>query len=206
VKAPASGPILIVLGVLGPAVAEDDRLPARSGSRPRPSPWLVVLLVLACCCVGATAAGEPEPPARLVFSVPGVVDTPQLVGDSLLASVDGQITSYDLSSGAVRWLYDPPRRMQTLAGHDTVVVAPTSCSSRSVFQTLGLDSRTGAQRWDIRGAPVWLVDGAPLVVIKQPVRGCSEATIGFDPLPSSPFTWLGVDLLTGGVRWQLYFT
>jgi len=41
------------------------------------------------------------------------------------------------------------------------------------------------------------------VVLKQPVRGCSEATLGFDPLPSSPFTWLGVDVATGAVRWEI---
>lgn len=194
---------MIDLGVLGPAGAEDDLLPVGRGSRPRPDPWLAVLLLLVCCYVGVTAAAEPAPPARLVFSVPGVVDAPQVVGDSLLASVDGQITSYDLTTGAVRWLYDPPRRMQTLAGYDTVVVAPLSCTSRTPFDALALDARTGAQRWTRRGVPVWLVKDAPIVVIKQPVRGCSEATIGFDPLPSAPFTWLGIDVLTGAVRWEL---
>ena len=158
------------------------------GSRVRPSPWLVVLLVLACCCVGVTAGGQPAPPARLVFAASGVVEPAQVVGDAVLASVGGQITSYDVASGAVRWQYDPPRRTQTLATDDTVVVAPVSCSSRSPFQTLGLDARTGAERWNVRGAPIWLVDGAPIVVMKQPIRGCSEATLGFDPMPSAPFS------------------
>jgi hypothetical protein len=198
---------VIDLGVLAPAGNEVELEfgPRRRGDgvRPRPSPWLVVLLVLACCCVGVTAAAEPATPARLVFSASGVVDTPQVVGDAVLASIGGLITSYDLASGVVRWQYDPPRRMQTLAAEDTVVMAPVSCSTRSVFQTHALSARTGESRWDRRGAPVWLVDGAPIVVMKQPVRGCSEATLGFDPLPSAPFTWIGVDLFTGEVRWEL---
>jgi outer membrane protein assembly factor BamB len=198
---------VIDLGVLAPAgdeaVLEFGPRRGGPGQRPRPSPWLVVLLVLACCCVGVTSATEPATPARLVFSASGVVDTPQFAGDAVLASVGGLITSYDLASGAVRWQYDPPRRMQTLAAEDTVVVAPVSCSTRSVFQTVALAAGTGVRRWDRRGAPVWLVDGAPVVVMKQPVRGCSEATLGFDPKPSSPFTWIGVDLYTGEVRWEL---
>jgi hypothetical protein len=199
------GPVVIDLGVLAPAGDETvlELGPSRSGSRPRPSPWLVVLLVLACCCVGVTAAVEPAPAARLVLAASGVVDAPQFVGDAVLASIGGEITSYDLESGAVRWQYDPPRRTQTLAADDTVVVAPVSCSSRSPFQTYALSAGTGDRRWDLRGAPLWLVDGAPIVVLKQPVRGCSEATLGFDPLPSAPFTWLGVDLMTGAVRWEL---
>jgi outer membrane protein assembly factor BamB len=196
---------VIDLGVLAPA--DDETVlefgPGGSGSRPRPSPWLVVLLVLACCCAGVTGAVEPAPAARLVLAASGVVDAPRFVGDAVLASVGGEITSYDLESGAVRWHYDPPRRTQTLATADTVVVAPVSCSARSPFQTYALDAGTGEHRWDLRGSPLWLVDGAPVVVLKQPVRGCSEATLGFDPLPSAPFTWLGVDLITGAVRWEV---
>ena len=203
-SAGSSGPVVIDLGVLAPAGdAVELEIGPPGGPPPRPSPWLVVLLLLACCCVGVTAGGQPALPARLVFAASGVVEPAKVVGDAVLASIGGQITSYDLASGAVRWQYDPPRRTQTLATGDTVVVAPVSCSSRSPFQTLGLDARTGAQRWDVRGAPIWLVDGAPIVVMKQPVRGCSEATLGFDPLPSAPFTWIGVDLSTGSVRWEL---
>ena len=55
-----------------------------------------------------------------------------------VASIGGQITSFDLASGAVRWQYDPPRRMQTLTADDTVVVAPLTCSARSSFQTYAL--------------------------------------------------------------------
>jgi hypothetical protein len=204
-KVGSSGPVVIDLGVLAPADNEDvlEFWPGRSDRRPRPSPWLVVLLVLACCCVGVTAAAQPAPPARLVLSLSGVVDSPQVAGDTLLASIGGQITSFDLDTGAVRWQYDPPRRMRALTVDDTVVVAPATCSARSAFQTYALDAHTGAHRWDRRGAPVWLVDGAPIVVLKQPVWGCSEATMGFDPLPSAPFTWLGVDLRTGEVRWEI---
>jgi outer membrane protein assembly factor BamB len=200
-----TGPVVIDLGVLAPAGNEAvlEFGPGTSQSRPRPSPWLVVLLVLACCWVGVTSAVEPAAPARLVLAASGVVDPPQFTGDAVLASIGGEITSYDLESGAVRWQYDPPRRTQTFVTDDTVVVAPVSCSARTPFQTYALDAGTGAPRWDRRGAPVWLVDGAPIVVMKQPVRGCSEATLGFDPLPSAPFTWLGVDLNTGDVRWEL---
>lgn len=174
--------------------------------RPRPNPWLVVLLILACCTAGVTAATQPAAAARLVFSAADVVDAPQVVGDGLLATVEGangtRVTSFDLSSGAVRWEYAPPRRMLVQPAGDTVVVAPVSCSLRANFATFGLDADSGERRWEIRGAPLWLVEGAPLVVIKQTQR-CSEATIGFDAQPGTRATWIGLDLATGRARWEI---
>jgi outer membrane protein assembly factor BamB len=167
---------------------------------------MVVLLILACCTAGVTAAAQPAAAARLVFSAAGVVDSPQVVGDNLLATVEGpggtQVTSYDLDTGAVRWEFAPPRRMLVQPAGDTVVVAPVSCSLRSSFQTYGVDAASGERRWEIRGAPLWLVEGAPLVVIKQTQR-CSEATIGFDAMPGTQATWIGLDLATGETRWEI---
>jgi hypothetical protein len=199
----SSGPIVIELGVLGRD--EDDEF-AYPGGRPRPSPWLVVLLLLACCGAGVTAATEPAAAARLVFSAAGVVDAPQVVGDNLLATVEGpegtQVTSYDLATGQVRWQYEPPRRMLVQPAGDTVVVAPVSCSLRAPFFTYGVDADSGDRRWEIQGAPLWLVEGAPVVVIKQTQR-CSDATIGFDAQPGTTATWFGLDLATGDPRWQM---
>lgn len=167
---------------------------------------MVVLLILACCTAGVTAATQPAAAARLVFSASDVVDTPQVVGENVLATVEGvngtQITSFDLASGTVRWEYAPPRRMLVQPAGDTVVVAPVSCSLRAAFATYGLDAASGERRWEIRGAPLWLVEGAPLVIIKQTQR-CSEATIGFDAQPGTRATWIGLDLATGDPQWQM---
>jgi hypothetical protein len=155
----SSGPIVIELGVLGHD--EDDEF--SPPGRPRPSPWVVVLLILACCTAGVTAATQPAAAARLVFSAADVVDAPQVMGDNLLATVEGatgtQVTSYDLNTGAVRWEYQPPRRMLVQPAGDMVVVAPVSCSLRAPFNTYGLDADTGQRVWEIRGAPLWLVEG-----------------------------------------------
>ena len=66
---------------------------------------MVVLLILACCTAGVTAAAQPAAAARLVFSAADVVDAPQVVGDNLLATVEGangtQVTSFDLATGSV---------------------------------------------------------------------------------------------------------
>jgi hypothetical protein len=200
----SSGPIVIELGVLGHD--EDHEFGYPGGGRPRPSPWLVVLLLLACCGAGVTAATEPAAAARLVFSTAGVVDAPQVVGDNLLATVEGpegtRVTSYDLATGAVRWEYQPPRRMLVQPAGEMVVVAPVSCSLRAPFFTYGVDADSGDRRWEIRGAPLWLVEGAPVVVIKQTLR-CSDATIGFDAQPGTKATWIGLDLATGDPRWQI---
>jgi hypothetical protein len=202
-----SGPIVIELGVLGHDDDDDGFAFHGSGRHPRPSPWLVVLLILACCGAGVTAAGEPALPPRLVFTASDVSDSPLVNGDSLLATVDGsegnRITSYDLASGAVRWQFRPVRRNVVLPAGDVVLVAPVSCSARSAFQTVALDAVTGERRWELRGAPIWLVDGAPIVVVKSPERGCTEATLGFDPLPSATFWWMGIDLATGDMRWRI---
>lgn len=198
----SSGPIVIELGVLG----HDDEDDFYSSGKPRPNPWLVVLLLVACCAAGMTAAAEPAAAARLVFSASGVVDIPQVAGDNLLATVEGpngtQVTAYDLATGAVRWEYAPPRRMLVQPAGDTVVIAPVSCSLRAPFNTYGVDAASGQRSWEIRGAPLWLVEGAPIVVIKQTQR-CSDATIGFDAQPGTRATWIGVDVASGDKAWEI---
>ncbi|GAA0897095.1 hypothetical protein Vau01_003460 [Virgisporangium aurantiacum] len=201
----SSGPIVIELGVLGHDADDEWGVPGPNG-RPRPNPWLVVLLLLACCTAGATAAAQPAAAARLVFSAAGVVDSPQVMGDNLLATVEGptgvQVTAYDLTTGRVRWEYQPPRRMLVQPAGDTVVIAPVSCSQRAPFDTYGVDVASGRRMWEIRGAPLWLVEDAPIVIIKQTQR-CSEATIGFDAQPGTKATWIGLDVASGEKRWEI---
>jgi outer membrane protein assembly factor BamB len=200
----SSCPIVIELGVLGHD--DEGEFGSDASGRPRPNPWLVVLLILACCTAGVTAAAQPAAAARLVFSAAGVVDSPQVAGDNLLATVDGptgtQVTAYDLATGRVRWEYLPPRRMLVQPAGDTVIIAPVSCSLRAPFNTYGVDAASGRRMWEIRGAPLWLVVGAPIVVIKQTER-CAEATLGFDAQPGTKATWIGLDVASGEKRWDI---
>jgi PQQ-like domain len=200
---PAAGPVVIDLGLMEHRPDEPEPV----GAGPRPSPWLVVLLVLACCTVGLTAAGSPPPRSRLVFALDRVIEAPRFAGDTVLAYLDSDgtvgpsITAFSLADGAVRWRYRPVRRMAVMPAGAVTLISPAACRSMEEFVTEAVDAVSGDRRWRLPGAPLWTVAGGELAVFKQPVSGCSEATGGFDPLPSVPFVWAGVDLASGAVRW-----
>ncbi len=195
-------------------MAHDDVLeigrPHDAAGSPRPSPWLAGLLVLACCAIGLSGADQPVQQPRLLFSAAEVMDAPQVAGDSIVTYVDGAdgpaATAYRADTGAVRWRYKPARRAAIIAAGPVVMLAPASCRTADTFVTEAVDAETGRARWRQRGTPVWLVapDGAEptMAVFKQPVQTCSEATSGFNPLPTTEFVWAGVDLANGVVRWS----
>jgi hypothetical protein len=176
-------------------------------SSPRPSSWLAVLLVIAFCAGGLTAAAQPAAQPRLMFAAEGVIDAVRLVDGALFTHSDASdgsaVTAYDLQTGDVRWQQRLTRRPALLPAGPMLLLAPTSCRSVETFVTDGLDGATGEVRWTRRGTPVWMVANSSIVVFKRPTGGCTEATIGFDPSPSTDFTWVGIDVVTGVERWTI---
>jgi hypothetical protein len=185
----------------------DDEFGESGSGVHRPSRWLVLFLLVACCATALNAAGPPPAQARLEFAAADVLDTPRLTATALLANVDGPegpiVTAYALGTGRVRWRYRPPRRVAIVPAGPVVLLVPTACQSVDGFVTTALDATTGETRWTRRGVPVWTVPGAFAAVFKQPVSGCTEATIGFDPSPAAPFVWAGIELETGATRWSV---
>jgi len=205
---PAAAPVVIDLGLMAHQPGAELEFEPR-GSAPRPSPWLVVFVVLACCAAGLTAAGPPPPLPRLVLSLDRVIEAPRLVGDALIAYVDGDgvtgpaITTFGLSNGVVRWRHRPQRRATVTPAGPVTLLTPGACRSMEEFVTEAVDAGTGDVRWRQPGAPLWLTTDGELAVFKRPVTGCAEATGGFDGLPSVPFVWAGVELGSGAERWSL---
>jgi hypothetical protein len=203
---PAASSVVIDLGLVE---HEPPASPEPDGRGPRPSPVLVILLVLAFCVVALTTSAAPPPLPVLVLSTERAIDPPRLVGGALItyAASDGDnpptITAYALADGRVRWRQRTSRRMRVVPAGPVTLLTPAACLSMEEFTTEALDASGGDPRWKLPGAPVWMVAGGDLVVIRQPVTGCAEATGGFDPLPSAPFVWSGVDVATGVVRWSM---
>jgi hypothetical protein len=199
--------VVIDLGVMAhEAGADPDALDDETRT-PRPSPLVAVLLVMICCAAGLAAAGEPVRQPRLLFSVDDVLDAPRFVGDTVVTAVDHDegplVVAYALPDGRQRWRYQARRRSTLVPAAPVVLVAPASCRYAEAFVTDALDAKTGMVRWRAPGVPVWRVADASVMVFKQPVRGCSEAAIGFNPVPSPPFIWSGIDLDSGEVVWSL---
>jgi hypothetical protein len=113
------------------------------------------------------------------------------------------VTAYGLDGGAVRWRYGPVRRTSIMPAESVTLLSPAGCSSIQSFTTVAVDRHTGQARWQQAGVPVLRVGGGGLVVFKQPVNSCAEASLGVDPTPSIPFVWAGVSLSGGTVEWSL---
>jgi hypothetical protein len=196
-------PLVIELGVM----ERDVEYEPEEGPPRRPEPFMMLLLLVGICVIMLGSATAPPVPPQLMLSVPRVGEAPRIAGEQIIAQVDRDdgiaITSYGAVDGAVHWEYKPAARSAIFPVGPMVLLSPQACRGMQTFRTEGIDAATGVGRWTLPGAPVWQVAGSDLVVFKRPVNGCTEATVGFDPIPNAEFVWSGVDAVNGTTAWAI---
>lgn len=166
---------------------------------------LAVVAVVVLLAV--TGSARPEPTMlRVLWSIPfGAADRFTVAADAVHAVTGDQLTSYDLSSGAVRWSVPMPEPTgwPTEAEAAAVVLLPADRVAKQINSpdggsylleyyrwTVAVDARTGAELWRRPGEVYATTRDAALLVDRA---GDGSGTM---------LAFRLVGLRDGGVRWD----
>jgi hypothetical protein len=191
-----SAPVVIDLGY------ERGEPPTyRSPSRSTVPSWFPVALVsaLLLICATASAAPPPSPLTAVLRLAAGPADGFTLTDDGeLLAQSFGQLSSYDLRTGRVRWQAGqstPSYRLRTTDG--LVLMRPLGIGAGDPGTT-AVSVDTGVSRWQ-RAGNVVTVPGSPALLAVSDTRVYSMAAVG----RRVTGTVDSVDPVTGATNWTV---
>src|SRR5438034_8349706 len=183
--------------------------PGYDETRPRHR-WRTGLLALALLAACATTADSTGPRLVEVLTAPigaGGFDLTEDALYTLSGAPPSGVTAYGLSDGRRRWERAGQIGVVVRAGPGPVaLVMGQFCVRPSTFQTVAVDTRTGAPVWSHIGVAVLTVAGGQTVVLKRPAdaAACDRMGPGLDPAEAgTPVVWDAVDLRTGELRWSL---
>ncbi|GGM74753.1 PQQ-binding-like beta-propeller repeat protein [Dactylosporangium sucinum] len=106
------------------------------------------------------------------------------------------VQAFDARDGEARWTYTAPDlatlSYASVAG-DLVVFSPDLCRSGVTGTTVGLDLRTGSERWRSTGVPVRTAPGVSGTVVLRSLwsDGCTALTAGTPT--GGTLRWLAID-------------
>jgi hypothetical protein len=155
------------------------------------------LAVLVLFCAAASAAPSKSPLTSVFRLEIGPADTFALTDDGvLLAQTYGQLSSYDLATGRIRWQAGqstPAYRLQLADG--LVLMRPWSVGQGEP-RTTAIAIDNGVQQWE-RPGNVVSVTGSSTLLAVRPVR----SQTGTNRRVEGPIDAL--DPLTGALRWTV---
>ncbi|GIF05905.1 outer membrane protein assembly factor BamB family protein [Actinoplanes siamensis] len=167
----------------------------RRGATPQ---WFapVVVAMLLLLSSGASAA-PPQPPLRALLRIPMSPADPYLItGAGLLTQAGGQLTSYDLESGALRWRTPQPIPVYRLrTGGGLLLLQPWTTAYQS-GGTTAISVTTGALAWRNPRNVVSIGGGVALAAVTgtRSLSGSGRRVQGAIDV---------LDPVTGSTRWQL---
>jgi outer membrane protein assembly factor BamB len=188
------GPVIIDLG-LDRGEPDSDASPTRSTQSRWFAPLLIGLLVL----VFSTGSTAPPPPALSpLLNLPfGPADSYAVTdAGQLLTQNSGTLSSYDLTTGRLRWQAEsltPTYRLRTGSG---VVLLRPWATGPGQPSTTAISETTGAVRWQ-REASVVPVPGSSALLAVSAVR----SIVGAGRRVEGPVE--SVDPRTGATRWRV---
>jgi hypothetical protein len=178
-----------------------DRGVPESYERPRRSTvpvWFAPFLVAVMLLVSSVAsAAPPRPPFTPLLRIPmGPADPYLITGSGLLTQSFGQLTAYDLETGALRWHSDesiPVFRLRTAGG--LVLMRPWTTGAIEPGTT-AISLATGAREWR-NGRSVITFAGSDALLAVNGVRSLSGTGRRVQGAVDV------LDPVTGAARWQV---